>query len=59
MNLKQYFWPRSLLSRTLILTVLSVILAQSIASFYWYTQSKQREVDGLKSASESMAQMFA
>ncbi|WP_407330400.1 ATP-binding protein [Enterovibrio sp. 27052020O] len=59
MNLKQYFWPRSLLSRTLILTVLSVILAQSIASFYWYTQSKQREVDGLKAASESMAQMFA
>ncbi|MGF1766294.1 ATP-binding protein [Enterovibrio makurazakiensis] len=59
MNLKQYFWPRSLLSRTLILTVLSVILAQSIASFFWYTQSKQREVDGLKAASESMAQMFA
>ncbi|USH03878.1 HAMP domain-containing protein [Grimontia kaedaensis] len=59
LNLKSYFWPRSLLSRTLLLTVLSVILAQSVASFFWYTQSKEREVEGLKSASESMAQMFA
>lgn len=59
LNIKAYFWPRSLLSRTLLLTVLSVILAQSIASFFWYAQSKQREVEGLKATSESMAQMFA
>lgn len=59
MNLKEYFWPRSLLSRTLLLTILSVFLAQGIASFFWYAQSKEREVEGLKSASESMAQMFA
>ncbi|WP_325892565.1 ATP-binding protein [Grimontia sp. NTOU-MAR1] len=59
LDLKSYFWPRSLLTRTLLLTVLSVILAQSVASFFWYAQSKEREVEGLKSASESMAQMFA
>ncbi|ATF10452.1 Integral membrane sensor signal transduction histidine kinase, glucose catabolism cluster [Candidatus Enterovibrio altilux] len=59
MNLKQYFWPRSLLSRTLILTVLSVFIAQTVASMFWYTQSKQRKVEGLKAASESIAQMFA
>lgn len=59
LNLSYYFWPRSLLSRTLLLTILSVFLAQSIATVFWYTQSKQREIDGLKAASESMAQMFA
>lgn len=59
LNLKHYFWPRSLLSRTLLLTVLSVFLAQSIATVFWYTQSKQREIKGLKAASESMAHMFA
>ncbi|MBE1274559.1 ATP-binding protein [Enterovibrio baiacu] len=59
MNLKQYFWPRSLLSRTLVLTILSVFIAQAVASLFWYTQSKQREVEGLKAASESMAQVFA
>lgn len=59
LNIKEYFWPRSLLSRTLLLTILSVFLAQGIASFFWYTQSKEREVEGLKAASESMAQMFA
>ncbi|MDD1780880.1 ATP-binding protein [Enterovibrio sp. ZSDZ35] len=59
LNLKRYFWPRSLLSRTLLLTVLSVILAQGVASFFWYTQSKEREIEGLRAASESMAEMFA
>lgn len=58
-RLKRYFWPRSLLSRTLLLTVLSVFLAQGIATLFWYSQSKEREIVGLVAASDSMAKMFA
>jgi len=51
--------PRSLVSRTLWLTLLSVILAQLIATAIWYTQSKDREIEGLKSTATSMANNFA
>ncbi|MCG7499426.1 ATP-binding protein [Vibrio sp. Of7-15] len=51
--------PRSLVSRTLWLTLLSVILAQGIATTIWYGQSKQRELEGLTSTSTSMALNFA
>ncbi len=50
--------PRSLVSRTLWLTLLSVILAQLIATTIWYTQSKHREIEGLKSTAASMANNF-
>ncbi len=52
------FIPRSLVSRTLWLTLLSVILAQLIATTIWYTQSKYREIEGLKSTAASMANNF-
>lgn len=52
------FIPRSLVSRTLWLTLLSVILAQLIATTIWYTQSKYREIEGLKSTASSMANNF-
>lgn len=51
--------PRSLVSRTLWLTLLSVILAQLIATTIWYTQSKDREIEGLTSTATSMANNFA
>ncbi|WP_428772739.1 ATP-binding protein [Vibrio sp.] len=51
--------PNSLVTRTLGLTLLAVILAQGIATSIWYTQSKQKELEGIQSASESMANMFA
>ena len=51
--------PRSLVSRTLWLTLLSVILAQLIATGIWYTQTKFRELEGLRSTSASMANNFA
>ncbi|PWI33035.1 two-component sensor histidine kinase [Vibrio albus] len=51
--------PRSLVSRTLWLTLLSVILAQLIATGIWYTQTKYRELEGLRSTSASMANNFA
>ena len=52
-------YPKSLVSRTLWLTLLAVFLAQVIATGIWYTQSKQRDLDGLQSTSASMATMFA
>ena len=51
--------PNSLVTRTLGLALLAVILAQGIATVIWYTESKQKELAGIQSASESMANMFA
>lgn len=51
--------PNSLVTRTLGLALLAVILAQGIATAIWYTESKQKELAGIQSASESMANMFA
>jgi signal transduction histidine kinase len=51
--------PKSLVSRTLWLTLLSVLFAQLIATAIWYTQSKSREIEGLRSASVSMANNFS
>ncbi|MCW8328752.1 ATP-binding protein [Photobacterium sp. SDRW27] len=58
MNWKKW-WPKSLLARTLWFTLLAVFLAQMIATIIWYGQSKQRDLEGLESASSSMASMFA
>ncbi|MEC6815253.1 ATP-binding protein [Photobacterium toruni] len=52
-------YPKSLVARTLWLTLLAVFLAQVIATSIWYSQSKQRDLDGLQSTSASMATMFA
>ncbi|WP_117234462.1 ATP-binding protein [Vibrio maerlii] len=49
----------SLVTRTLLLTLFAVILAQGVATAIWYNQSKQKELQGIQSASESMAGMFA
>ncbi|WED20933.1 ATP-binding protein [Vibrio sp. JC009] len=51
--------PRSLVSRTLWLTLLSVILAQLVATTIWYYQSKYQGQQGLKSTATSMANNFA
>ncbi len=51
--------PNSLVTRTLLLTLLAVIVAQGIATSIWYTQSKNKELEGIQSASASMAGMFA
>lgn len=58
MNIRKW-WPKSLLARTLWFTLLAVFLAQVIATSIWYGQSKQRDLEGLESASASMANMFA
>ncbi|KIN12206.1 histidine kinase [Vibrio mytili] len=49
----------SLVNRTLGLTLLAVILAQGVATTIWYTESKQKELAGIRDASQSMANMFA
>lgn len=61
MNLEKFkaLKPRSLLSRTLLLTVLSVFLAQGIATGFWYTQTKKKEQEGLVLVAQNMADMFA
>ncbi|PRQ61867.1 ATP-binding protein [Vibrio sp. V01_P9A10T6] len=51
--------PNSLVSRTLLLTLLAVVIAQGIATAIWYSQSKQKELEGISSVSSSMAGMFA
>ncbi|MGX9417336.1 ATP-binding protein [Vibrio sp. WJH972] len=51
--------PRSLVSRMLWLTLLSVFIAQLIATTIWYTQSKQKEMEGLRSTATSIANNFA
>ncbi|WGW01440.1 ATP-binding protein [Vibrio sp. YMD68] len=51
--------PNSLVARTLWLTLLAVVIAQGIATSIWYFESKQKEVEGIHSASSSMATMFA
>ncbi|TLS74911.1 ATP-binding protein [Photobacterium damselae] len=58
MQLKS-LWPKSLLARTLWLTLLAVFFAQLISTMIWYSQSKQRDLKGLESTSASMATMFA
>lgn len=57
--MKRIFAPRSLVARTLWLTLIAVLFAQGIATSIWYSQSKQREIDGISSTSASMATMFA
>jgi signal transduction histidine kinase len=51
--------PNSLVARTLSLTLLAVVLAQAVATSIWYTESKHKELAGIRDASESMANMFA
>ncbi|MCK6262013.1 HAMP domain-containing protein [Vibrio sp. ZSDE26] len=59
MGLEQRLKPNSLVARTLWLTLLAVIIAQGIATSIWFVESKQKEVEGIHSASSSMATMFA
>ncbi len=57
--MKRLFSPRSLVARTLWLTLVAVILAQGIATSIWYSQTKQKELEGISSTSASMASIFA
>lgn len=59
MNWMSRLKPNSLVARTLLLTLLAVVIAQGIATSIWYSESKQKELEGIRSASSSMANMFA
>ncbi|MDG3088622.1 ATP-binding protein [Vibrio hannami] len=50
--------PRSLVSRTLWLSLLPVLLAQLVATNIWYNNSKYRDLQGLDSTATSMASNF-
>ncbi|NVD07094.1 HAMP domain-containing protein [Vibrio sp. JPW-9-11-11] len=58
-RLVRSFKFNSLVSRTLGLTLFAVILAQGVATSIWYTESKHKELAGIRDASQSMANMFA
>lgn len=51
--------PSSLVSRMLLLTLLSIATAQLISTSVWYSFSKEQELEGLKNTAESMAQNIA
>ena len=54
------FWKsQSLVSRTLLLTLLTVVMAQGISTSIWYTNSRQQEIQGITTATTSMASLFA
>ena len=57
--MKRIFSPQSLVARTLWLTLVAVILAQGIATSIWYSQTKQKELEGISTTSASMASIFA
>ncbi|WCE31546.1 ATP-binding protein [Vibrio sp. SCSIO 43137] len=57
--MKKLLSPGSLVARTLWLTLIAVLLAQGIATGIWYSQTKQKELDGISSTSASMASIFA
>ena len=56
---QRLFNPNSLVNRTLLLTVLAVVLAQGLAMSMLYSESKQQELQGIRSVSSNMAGMFA
>ncbi|CAM3073886.1 ATP-binding protein [Moritella viscosa] len=62
MTIKEYIYrqlPSSLVSRMLLLTLLSIATAQLISTSIWYNFSKDKELEGLKNTAESMAQNIA
>ncbi|GIC78926.1 ATP-binding protein [Moritella sp. F3] len=62
MTIKEHIYrqlPSSLVSRMLLLTLLSIATAQFISTSIWYNFSKDQELDGLKNTAEGMAQNIA
>ncbi|OEF26985.1 ATP-binding protein [Vibrio rumoiensis] len=54
------FWKsQSLVSRTLLLTLLTVVMAQGISTSIWYTNSRKQEIQGITTTTTSMASLFA
>ncbi|WP_425244275.1 ATP-binding protein [Vibrio gelatinilyticus] len=53
------FKPNSLVARTLLLTLLAVILSQGLLTAIWVQKTKQDELSGIRDTSASMANMFA
>lgn len=53
------FYPRSLLSRMLLLLLLAIVLAQSLISGIWMQQFEKRETDGMLAATHDLANSAA
>ncbi len=54
-----FFYPRSLLSRMLLLLLLAIVLAQSLISGIWMQQLEKREIDGMLAATRDLANSAA
>jgi hypothetical protein len=52
---KRLPWPRSLLGRMLLLTLLVVALAQGLSSLIWVSQLRATQLEGLVTSARSLA----
>lgn len=53
--LRQWHMPRSLLGRMLLLTLLAILLAQTLSSAIWLSQLRTTQLEGLVNSARSMA----
>lgn len=58
-QLKKRLFPSSLVSRMLLLTLISIATAQIITTSIWFNFSKDQEREGLRITAESMAEKIA
>ena len=53
--LRKLHMPRSLLGRMLLLTLLAILLAQTLSSAIWLSQLRTTQLEGLVNSARSMA----
>ncbi|MBM7036372.1 ATP-binding protein [Vibrio ulleungensis] len=51
--------PRTLVSRTITLTLFAIIFAQAITTSIWYVNERKQALIGIEAAATNMANMFA
>ncbi len=52
-------FPRTLVSRTIALTLSAIIFAQAITTSIWYVNERQQALQGIEATATNMANMFA
>lgn len=54
-RLRKWHMPRSLLGRMLLLTLLAILLAQTLSSAIWLSQLRTTQLEGLVNSARSLA----
>ena len=54
-RLGKWHMPRSLLGRMLLLTLLAILLAQTLSSAIWLSQLRTTQLEGLVNSARSLA----